>query len=110
MDKTTDFHVDDCKTDEAVSESVLTNLSHKQSPRSSPCHVNTNLKNNNNTIENLSSNEEIGPNDNTNDNDIPSTHSIIHSLPTASVPIPFQAMQTDNQQQQMLLYQQQREA
>ncbi|CAF1045203.1 unnamed protein product [Rotaria sordida] len=107
-DKKSIDNVNDCKSDETVGDNVLKNSSHKQSPRSSPGHVNTNLTNSN-TIENLSSTNTIGPNDDTNDSGISSTHAMMNGIPTASVPIPFQAMHTDNHQQQMLLYQQQQQ-
>lgn len=98
---------DDGKSDETAGDSALTNSSHKQSPRSSPGHINTNLTN-----ENLSSNDNVGVHDDNNDSGIPSTHLMINSLPTASMPIPSQRLPTSNQQQQqqqMLLYQQQQQ-
>jgi hypothetical protein len=76
--------------------------------------VNNDLTNGN-TNENLSSNDTIGSNNDTHDSGMQSSHSIINGLPTASVPIPFQRMQTNEQQQQqqqqqqMLLYQQQQQ-
>ncbi len=63
--------------------------------------------------ENLPSTNTMGPGDDTHDSGIPVSHLMMNGVPTASVPIPFQRMQTNNQQQQqqqqqqMLLYQQQ---
>jgi hypothetical protein len=53
----------------------------------------------------------MGPGDDTNDSGIPESHLMMNNMPTASLPIPFQRMQTNNQQQQqqMLLYQQQQQ-
>jgi len=103
---------DDGKSDETAGDNVLPNSSRKQSPRSSPGHINNDLTNGN-PNENLSSNDTIAPNDDINDSGIPSTHSMINGIPSASVPIPFQRMQTNTQQQQqqqqMLLYQQQQQ-
>jgi nuclear factor of activated T-cells 5 len=59
----------------------------------------------------------MGPGDDPTDSGIPVSHLIMNGMPSASVPIPFQRIETNNQQQQqqqqqqqhqqMLLYQQQ---
>lgn len=52
----------------------------------------------------------MGPGDDVNDSLIQPSHLMMNGAPSASVPIPFQRMQTNNQQQQqqqMLLYPQQ---
>lgn len=51
----------------------------------------------------------MGSNGDTNVSAITSAHAMMNGLSTASVPISFQPLQTDNRQQQMLLYQQQQQ-
>ncbi|CAF4623634.1 unnamed protein product, partial [Rotaria sp. Silwood2] len=92
----------DVKSDDKTSE---TESNRKQTPRSSPGHVNNDLTNSTNN-ENLPSTNPIGAGDDTNDGLITPSHLIMNGAPTASVPIPFQRMQA-NSQQQMLLYPQQ---
>ncbi|CAF3587182.1 unnamed protein product [Rotaria sp. Silwood1] len=91
-------------------KTIETESNRKPTPRSSPGHINNDLTNSSNN-ENLSSTNPIGVGDDTNDGLITPSHLIMNGAPTASVPIPFQRMQTNNQQQQqqqqMLLYPQQ---
>ncbi|UJR31194.1 hypothetical protein I4U23_018700 [Adineta vaga] len=107
-DNPNEFHVDDGKSDETVGDNVLPNTSRKQSPRASPGHIHNDLPNGS-TNENLSSNDPMGPHNDINDSGLPSVHSVMNGMPTASVPIPFQRMQPNDHQQQMLIYQQQQQ-
>lgn len=98
------------KLDEGVGEP---NNSRKQSPHTSPSHINTDLTNGTGN-EAHSSVSALRPGDDPNDNVMASSHMIINSLQSPSVPIPYQRIPTTNmqqqdqqQQQQMLLFQQQ---
>lgn len=57
----------------------------------------------------LAATDPIGPHTDINDSGIPSGHSAMNGMPTASMPIPFQRMSANDQQQQLLLYQQQQQ-
>ncbi|CAF1009353.1 unnamed protein product [Adineta ricciae] len=107
-DNSNEYHADDGKSVETVGDNALPNTSRKQSPRASPGHIHNDLPNGN-TNENLATNDPIGPHNDINDSGLPSVHSVMNGMPTASVPIPFQRMQTNDAQQQMLLYQQQQQ-
>ena len=98
------------KLDDATAENTN---SRKQSPHTSPSHINADLTNGTSN-EVLPSVTTLGPGDDPNDNGIPSSHLMMNGLPTASVPIPYQRVQASAAQQQeqqpqphMLLYQQQ---
>ncbi|CAF0982745.1 unnamed protein product [Adineta ricciae] len=103
----------DGKSDDTISE---IELNRKQSPRPSPAHAAKDLSNGTNN-ENLPPSNTIGPGDDIHDSRISESHLMMNGMSTASLPIPFQRMQTDNQhqqqqqqqQQQLLLYQQQQQ-
>ena len=92
----------DGKSDDKILEADL-NLN--QTTHSSSGHVNNDLTDDGNN-ENRPLTNAIDPNNDHDDDLISSTHSMINSTSTASMPIPYQRLETTNQQPHMLLYQQ----
>lgn len=67
----------------------------------------TNELSNGTNNENLPPANVMGAGDDAQDSGMPDAHLLMNGMHTASVPIPFQRMQTDNQQQQQQQAQQQ---